>query len=316
MKENEKYLDRRSFVSLGTYGMAAMLSGSAFASCRSEQKAEEEKEKNEPMLEAIIPANIAVQLWTVREQIEKDAKGTLDQIAEMGYIAVETAFFPDHISIAQGANMIKEAGLDVCSVHVELPHGDEKKRILEMAEAYDCQKMVWHGWPEEKRYLTESGIQELATVFNEANAFCKENGLSFGLHNHWWELEAHKDGRLPFKMLRELLDADIFFEIDTYWAKVAGQDPAKIVADFGKRAPLLHIKDGPAKWNDAMDKDEPDPMLAVGKGVQDFPSIVKAAAGNTEWMIVELDNCATDMMTAVQESYTYLTQNKLAKGRI
>lgn len=312
MSIEQNKLGRRSFLELGAYGVAGVLGSSALAACVTEKK----KAKIPEMPVEIPPANIAVQLWTVREQIEKDAKATLDKLAEMGYMAVETAFFPDHISIASGAEMIKYAGLEVCSVHVELPKGDEKKRILEMAEAYACKKMVWHGWPEEKRYLNEAGTKELAGIFNEANAFCKENGLSFGLHNHWWEFEQWEDGRLPFTVLRDMLDEDIFFEIDTYWTKVAGQDPAKIVADYGKRAPLLHIKDGPAKWTAAMDEDKPDPMVAVGQGAQNFPEIVKAAAGNTEWMIVELDNCATDMMLAVKESYSYLTKNGLAKGNM
>ena len=47
----------------------------------------------------------------------------------------------------------------------------------------------------------------------------------------------------------------------------------------------------------------------------DFPAIVKAAGDNTQWMIVELDRCATDMMEAVVKSYAYLTSNKLAEGR-
>lgn len=305
-------LNRRKFIQTGTAASASfLLAGSAF-SCAEEKSANQTEEK-EMIREA---APIAVQLWTVRELIEKDAKGAIMKLGEIGYQAVETAFFPDHISISQGAEMIKSAGLEVCSVHIEKPVGDEQKRILEMAEAYDCQYMIWHGWPEEAKYKTMEGIRELADQFNEGNAFCKENGLKFGLHNHWWEFETMEDGSLPFVKLRELLDEDIFFEIDTYWAKVAGQNPAKIVGEFGKRAAFLHIKDGPAVWNEAMDKDEPDPMVAVGQGAQNFPEIVSAANGNTKWMIVELDNCATDMMTAVEESYAYLTKNKLAKGQV
>ena len=91
--------------------------------------------------------------------------------------------------------------------------------------------------------------------------------------------------------------------------------PATIVAKFGKRAPLLHIKDGPAKYTDSLGKDEPEPMVAVGKGTQNFPAIVKAANGNTEWMIVEMDVTATDIFDAIRDSYEYLVKNKLARGK-
>ena len=157
--------------------------------------------------------------------------------------------------------------------------------------------------------------KNLVNIYNEANHFAKSNGLQFGLHNHWWEYRNKVDGRFVYQVLKESVEPDIFFEIDTYWVKVAGHDPAKIVAEFGKRAPLLHIKDGPAKWSDSLPQDNPDPMVAVGKGTQNFPAIVKAANGNTEWMIVEMDKTATDVFAAIQDSYNYLVKNKLAKGK-
>ena len=93
---------------------------------------------------------------------------------------------------------------------------------------------------------------------------------------------------------------------------MAGQDPAEIVKKLGSRAQLLHIKDGPAKWDDNLPKDVPEPMTAVGKGTQNFPAIVQAADGNTEWMVVEMDKTAGDVFDALKESFDYLINNKLA----
>ena len=210
---------------------------------------------------------------------------------------------------------MKDAGLAVSSAHVELPIGDKKSAMLEIAETFNCTKMIWHGWPEDKRYSTLEGTKELVDIYNEANHFAKSNGLQFGLHNHWWEYRNKVDGRYVYQVLLDSVEPDIFFEIDTYWVKVAGHDPAKIVGEFGKRAPLLHIKDGPAKWNDSLPKDNPEPMVAVGKGTQNFPAIVNAANGNTEWMIVEMDVTATDVFAAIRDSYNYLVKNGLAKGK-
>ncbi len=69
----------------------------------------------------------------------------------------------------------------------------------------------------------------------------KSNGLQFGLHNHWWEYRNKVDGKFVYEVLLESVEPDIFFEIDTYWVKVAGHDPAEIVAKFGKRAPSTYI---------------------------------------------------------------------------
>lgn len=252
-------------------------------------------------------SKIGLQLYTVRKDIEKDLVGTLEKVAAIGYAGVETAFFPEDVTYAQAGKVLKEVGLPVFAAHCEIPMGDQKKAMLDMAEAYGCKRMVWHGWPEDSRYGTKDGTKALADIYNEAYHFAKSNGLAFGIHNHWWEFEQQEEGHYPYQILLDEMEEDIFWEIDTYWVKVAGHEPAEIITRLGKRCPMLHIKDGPAKKG--------EPMVAVGKGVQDFPRIAKASQGHVDWWIVELDECATDMMEAVRESYAYVTQNGLATGK-
>jgi len=263
---------------------------------------------------AAAPAKIGLQLYTLRDQIKTDITGTLRRLSEIGFAGVETAFWPEGISVADAGKLLKEFGLSVCSSHVELPLNDQKAKMLKIAETFECKKMIWHGWPEDIRYKTLDGIKQLAEIYNQSNQVAKSNGLQFGLHNHWWEFMDKIEDRYAIQVLSDYIDEDIFFEIDTYWVKVAGFDPAKIVGDLGKRAPLLHIKDGPARWTETI-ATKPEPMVAVGKGTQNFPAIVKAANGNTEWMIVEMDHTTGDVFTAIQDSFNYLTQNKLAVGK-
>ena len=296
-------ISRRRFIAGAGKVMTSLAMPVIFSNCRT-------LPKNSTMP---IP-QISIQLWTLREAMEKDLSGTLERIAAIGYPSVETAFFPEGISISRASQLLERAGLFVCAVHCEIPIGAEQERILEMTEAYRCNRIVWHGWPEDERYQTVEGTLELVAIYNDANQFAKTNGLQFGLHNHWWEFERQANGRYAYTDLLENLDDDIFFEIDTYWVKVAGLDPAEIVGDLGHRAPLLHIKDGPATFRKGLDQDKPDPMVAAGKGTQDFPAIAAAGNGHTKYMIVELDECATDMFAAVEESFKFLTSNGLAGG--
>jgi sugar phosphate isomerase/epimerase len=256
-------------------------------------------------------AKLSMQLYTVRDAIAKDPEGALKRVAGIGFKWVETAFWPANINLLQAAKYIKDAGLSVSSSHIELPVGEKKKVMLDTAKAYNSKKMIWHGWPEDKRYSSLEGTKQLASIYNESYKFAKDNGLEFGLHNHWWEYRNKVGGKFVYEVLLEEVNPDIFFEVDTYWVKVAGQDPAAIVAKLGKRAKLLHIKDGPARWNDQLPKDIVEPMTPVGKGTQNFPAIVKAANGNTEWMVVEMDKVKGDVFEALKESYDYLVKNKM-----
>ena len=260
----------------------------------------------------IYPAKLSVQLYTVRDAFVKDIPGTLKKIADMGFKYVETAFWPEGISIEKASQYINDAGLLVSSSHIEIPIGAQKQIMLDTANAFGTTKMIWHGWPEDKRYSSLAGTKELIAIYNEASKFATGNGLQFGLHNHWWEYRNKVGGKLVYEILLEELDPAIFLEMDTYWVKVAGHNPASIITKLGKRAKFLHIKDGPALYNDQLAIDNPDPMTPVGKGTQNFPAIIKAANGNPEFLVIEMDKTAIDVFVALKESFDYMINNKLA----
>jgi len=150
-------------------------------------------------------------------------------------------------------------------------------------------------------------VESLADDLNGALERVRARGLSLGYHNHYWEFSSQIEGRSAHALLFELLDPEIFAEIDLYWAQVGGADPAAVVAELGARARFLHVKDGPA--------DSPkSAMTAVGDGALDFPPIL-AAGRAAEWHIVELDRCESDMFEAIERSYRHLVGSGLSRGR-
>ena len=268
-------------------------------------------------------ADIGFQLYTVRHELEKDFAGTVHKVADMGFIGVEMYPLPPNATPEQAVKVFKDAGLKIFSMHTDMPVGDERDKILKLADIYKCDHIIYPGWPKtlstqdpdlykhaDEIFNTLHKIKQRAETYNEIGEFFSKKGLHFGIHNHWWEFETTA-GVIPFYYFKDNVKADIFFEIDTYWAKTGGVDPAKAVADFGKRAPFLHIKDGPAKKGDTMFAHVPS-----GQGSMDFQSIVKAGGTNIRWMIVEFDEYAGNIFDGLQQSYTYLTKKGLAKGKI
>ena len=246
---------------------------------------------------------IALQLYTARDALAKDFAGVMKKVADIGYVGVEPIFDLPGTTITEAAKLFRELGLEVPSAHTPLPVGEDANRVLDYMAAMGCQRIISGKGPDSFEMMDL--IQQTCDLFNEAHAVAAENCLEFGIHNHWWEF-LQVDGRYVYRVMLEHLEPGVFFEVDTYWVKTAGVDPANVVTELGPRAPLLHIKDGPAI------KDEPH--VAVGDGVLDYPAIVQAAAGAAEWLIVELDHCATDMMAAVERSYQYLVEGGLARG--
>ena len=246
---------------------------------------------------------IALQLYTLRDRLTQDFEGTVRSVAGLGYLGVETAnIFGD--SPASAARLFRELGLTVMGAHSPMPLGDQKQEVLDTLSALDCKRLMV-AWQPPEMYKSLDGIKSICDSLNEGAAVAKANGLQLGYHNHWFEYQP-VEGRIPVDVMLEYLDPHVFFEVDVYWVQTAGQNPAEIVRRLGARAPLLHIKDGPCQIE--------SPMTALGEGVVDLPEVVAAGAGSTEWLVVELDRCATDMMEAVRKSYDYLIGKGVGRG--
>jgi len=238
---------------------------------------------------------IALQLYSVRDLLPKDFAGTIRRIAAMGYEGIETGDFPG-TTLSEATKLFKKLGLSVTSAHIfPPPVGDKLKEAMEVMSQLNSKRIVSGYGPD--RFDTLDKTKRACEEFNKANALARANGLILGIHNHWWEY-LKVESSYPYKVMLEYLDPTVEFQVDTYWVKTAGVDPAIVVKELGKRAPLLHIKDGPAV------KEKPN--VAVSDGSLDVPAIVKAGEGATEWLIVEFDSCATDIMVAVEKSCQYL----------
>lgn len=246
---------------------------------------------------------IAVQLYSVREALKHDFEGTVRQIAAMGYAGVEMAGNYGQ-SPASTAQLFKELGLSAPAMHA-MPLGPDQNKILEAGLALGCKYIVCASQPRDL-FKSLDGIKRACETLNEANAIARQHGFTFGYHDHEFEYEPFERS-YPAAHMHQWLDPSIILELDTYWIKAGGQDPVKIVESSGAKAPLLHIKDGLAK------RDVPN--VALGEGTLDIPAIVKAGAAHTQWLVVEFDSCATDLIEAVRKSYHYLVDKGLGHGR-
>lgn len=236
---------------------------------------------------------IALQLYTIRDAMEQDFEGTMRRLAVMGLRNVEIACIPAKYSPADAMKIFQRYGLTVVSVHTGLPIGNSRNAVLDEMAAYNCRRLV--SGLGDVDVSTADKLNAAMDRLNEGADVGLSHGLSVSIHNHWWEFG--RDGSL-YDTVVQKLPRHVMLEIDVYWARTAGADPVAVVKKHGHRAPLLHMKDGPA----VMGK----PMTAVGSGTLDMPAIIKAGRDTTQYFIIELDACATDMMEAVQKSYNHL----------
>ena len=249
-------------------------------------------------------AATSVQLYSLRDECAVDFRAVLRRLGEIGFVGVETAGL-NGLSGDEVRQTLDDAGLVASSAHVNLAPADDFARALDEHAALGCSTVVVPVLAP-KAFADLDAIRRGADHLNRAHEVARERGLTLAYHNHYWEFP-DIDGRPGLLHLFDAVDPAIVAEVDVYWARVGGVDPAALLRELGTRAALLHVKDGPAESAEQN-------MVAVGDGAIDVPGVV-AAAPDAAWHIVELDRCDTDMFDAVERSYGYLVGQGLSRGR-
>jgi sugar phosphate isomerase/epimerase len=242
------------------------------------------------------PDPVALQLWTVRDAMASDADEALRRVKEAGFLAVELAPLPPGLTAERLAESLDRHDLGVVSVHGDLPTPANIDLWTRIARECRCTKIIWHGWPRDSRFDSLPGVRHLASECNQASAIARDHGLDFGMHNHWWEFEP-VEGERPIRLFHESLHPEIFWQLDVYWAKTGGVDPADALTELMPRIGSLHLKDGPAVHG--------EPMTVLGRGIVDIPRILRSLDHPVDW-VIELDECAGDPLEAARESLAYL----------
>ncbi|KKM66422.1 hypothetical protein LCGC14_1481370 [marine sediment metagenome] len=246
---------------------------------------------------------ISLQLYSLREQAKDDFVGVLKAVADMGYVGVEPAGMQG-MSPADVRKVLDDLQLVCSSTHGPFPSSETISQRVDEAGALGTD-MIISGLGR-KAFETPDASKASVDKLAEAASLVVGAGMKFGYHNHWWEFD-EVDGRTPYDLIMAEVP-EMFSELDVYWAANFGAvDVPAVVTKYASRIPLLHVKDGP------LVRDEPH--TAVGAGKMDIPAIIAAADPDVlGWLIVELDDCGTDMAQAVRESCAYLVGEGLGRG--
>lgn len=261
---------------------------------------------------------IGLQLYTVRDAMQKDPASSLEKVAKIGYNSVEGATYSGTgnfygMDAKTFAALLKKNGLIMPSCHYRL--GEDKLGLP------DLKGTILHGWDKAVDDAKAAGLQymvcawlspaergniehykQLAAHLNKAGETCKKAGLQLCYHNHDFEFIVD-NGQLPYNILLNETDANLVkFETDLYWLTKAGQKPSNIYNEHPGRFPLWHVKD--------MDNTAQHSFTEVGNGVIDFKDIFKSAdVAGLKYFFVEQDMTPGDPFDSISKSIAYIKSN-------
>lgn len=250
-----------------------------------------------------MPLPIALQLYSVRDELGKDFTGTLRKVKALGYDGVEFAGLYEH-KPAEVRKILEESGLIPVSAHVPFIElaAEPVKLIGEYAEIGCKYIAIPYLMPEYRPGAEKfNEVIEGAKIIGKA---AKNFGMTLLYHNHDFEF-TRIDGEYALDILYKSVSADLLqTELDTCWVNVAGEDPSAYLRKYAGRSPVVHLKDfvmpgkKPEKMYELIGlKDEVEKkdtevfeFRPLGLGAQNFPKILKACAdAGSSWVIVEQD---------------------------
>jgi sugar phosphate isomerase/epimerase len=235
---------------------------------------------------------VALQLYSIREEMAKDVRGTLERVADMGYDGVEFAGFFDHTPEEIG-DMCDEIGLGIAGAHVQVTaiEGMTLNATIESMLALGNDYIVVPGLPAEYRDSVDAW-KRTADLFTVAVEKVNQQGLELGYHNHAHEFQA-LEGEIPWDVFMQRASDDVFGQLDIGHCLRGGQDPAEYIQRYPGRSVTVHVKD--------FDPDNED--VLVGEGVADWSTIFNLCeeVGGTEWYIIEQEHYPVPPMEAVEK---------------
>lgn len=245
-----------------------------------------------------LPHAIGLQLYTVRDLLERDFEGTLAAVAGLGYRQVEFAGIAGP-SPRQTLGILKRHGLVAPSSHVggyETLEADLPQFLRDANERE--QQFIVCGYIDERWRRSLDDWKRIGQTFNAAAAQARKAGLGFAYHNHDFEF-VPMDGQIPYDVLLAETDpALVRMEMDLYWMAKAKRDPVSCFQRYPGRFPLVHLKD--------MARD--GAITEVGAGVIDFKRVLgHAALAGISHYFVEQDN-PDHPMASIETSLRYLQQ--------
>ncbi|MCI0350887.1 MAG: sugar phosphate isomerase/epimerase [Acidobacteriales bacterium] len=247
---------------------------------------------------------IGLQMYTVREEAERDLAAVLAALARIGYQEVELYWNLYSRPAAELRKMLADHGLRARSGHLDYDgFGGKLGYARDLGLTYVVCPML-----PKKMWDSLEGFKRAADQFNAWGEQAQKMEMRFGFHNHNYEFRRFGDTTGFETMVARTDPGLVWLELDCYWVTQAGHDPVEMLNRHGNRVRMIHIKDRKPGFPPSHTLDASAEHFAeVGTGTIDWKAVLAAAQkAGVEHYFVEQDSGERPPLESVAISYRNL----------
>jgi sugar phosphate isomerase/epimerase len=239
---------------------------------------------------------VGLQLYSVRDDMKSDPKGSLKKLAEMGYKVVEHAGYDDGkfygFQPSEFKKILGDLGLTMYSGHVDFglqawdtpkkDFTDKWKKTVEDA-AFMGQKFVLTPELADNAQKDYDTLLKVIELWNKCGTLCQKYNMKFGYHDDF-NADTVLHGMKIYDIIMKNSDPKLTvqqYDIANLY-NAAGTDPKDIIKQYPGRFPTLHVKDVLQEKN----KENSHDSTILGKGVLNVKDVVDLAVKNGAWLMI------------------------------
>lgn len=219
---------------------------------------------------------------TARQLMRDNVEEGLKTLQAMGIKYLEGATGHRDMPREAYKALLDKYGFDVVAGGTsfeKLQNRDSVAVIIENLKFFGAEYAVCYWIPHKDNNFTAEDMQKGIEVFNKAGKQFAEAGISFLYHAHGYEFRPHPAGGTLYDYMMEQLDPlYVNIEMDVFWMRNPGQDPAALLRKYPGRFPITHLKDRQKGTPDNLNgRQDPERNVVLGSGDVNISAVMKAA---------------------------------------
>lgn len=251
---------------------------------------------------------VGIIMGTARDLVKEDVEDGLIRLKNMGVKYLEGAG-NRNMPNEEYKKLLDKHGFQVIAGGTsfeQLEDPEKIKDVIKNLNFFGAKYAVCYWIPHNGDNFTFEDMKKGVAVFNKAGKQFAEAGISFLYHAHGYEFRPYDgEGSMYDYMMANTDPRYVNVEMDVFWMRNPGQDPAALMRKYPNRIPVTHLKDRMIGSVDNLNgRQDKQRNVVLGTGDVNIAEVLKAAKEiGVKYHFIEDESARADVQLPMHLAY-------------